>query len=115
MSQYEQPEIPGLEVQPCNSDRIAYRTLGGDEVREDGSRMMDSFWEDEALSEQPLDIAPSELPIQSKFGEYWIELVYKKIGGKIYGPYRVKRWRDENGRKRCEYLGKVKAEPAPDK
>jgi hypothetical protein len=115
MSQYEQPEIPGIEVQPCNSDRITYRTLGGYEVREDGLRVTDSFWEDETLSEQPLDIAPSELPTKSKFGEYWIEFVYKKIGGKTYGPYRVKRWRDGNGRKRCEYLGKVKAEPAPDK
>jgi hypothetical protein len=43
----------------------------------------------------------------SVFGEYWIELVYKKINGKSYGPYRVQRWRDGQGRKRSKYLGKA--------
>jgi hypothetical protein len=51
----------------------------------------------------------------SVFGEFWIEIVYKKIKGVTYGPYRVKRWRDENGRKRSRYLGKPPRETtAPD-
>jgi hypothetical protein len=43
----------------------------------------------------------------SAFGEYWIELVYKKIKGVTYGPYRYQRWRDKQGRKRSKYLGKA--------
>jgi hypothetical protein len=51
-----------------------------------------------------------ETPTTSVFGEFWIEIVYKKIKGQTYGPYRVKRWRDENGRKRSRYLGKAPTE-----
>jgi hypothetical protein len=46
------------------------------------------------------------LPTKSKFGEYWIERVYKIVQGKKYGPYLVQRWRDQDGKKRSRYLGK---------
>jgi hypothetical protein len=47
-----------------------------------------------------------ETPTVSVFGEYWIEYVYKTINGITYGPYRLQRWRDGEGRKRSRYLGK---------
>jgi hypothetical protein len=56
----------------------------------------------------------SEPPTKSKFGEFWIEEVYKKRSGKTYGPYRVQRWRDENGKKRSRYLGKAQKMVNPD-
>lgn len=49
--------------------------------------------------------APQSL--RGKHGEYWVEEVWKTVNGKKYGPYRYKRWRDENGRKRSKYLGKA--------
>jgi hypothetical protein len=56
-----------------------------------------------------------EKPTASVFGEFWIETVYKKVQEKTYGPYLVKRWRDETGRKRSQYLGKAPTETeAPD-
>lgn len=36
----------------------------------------------------------------------WIELRYVKRRGKVYGPYRYRRWR-EGGRMRSRYLGKA--------
>jgi|GEM_PF-6003810 len=39
----------------------------------------------------------------------WIELRYVKRNGKVYGPYRVRRWR-EGGRLRSRYLGKAQRE-----
>jgi hypothetical protein len=39
----------------------------------------------------------------------WIELRYVKRNGKVYGPYRYRRWR-EGGRLRSRYLGKAKTE-----
>jgi hypothetical protein len=51
-----------------------------------------------------------ETPTASVFGEFWIETVYKTIKEKTYGPYLVKRWRDETGRKRSQYLGKAPTE-----
>jgi hypothetical protein len=53
-----------------------------------------------------------ETPTASVFGEYWIEYVYKTIKGVSYGPYRLQRWRDEQGRKRSRYLGKPPTETA---
>lgn len=41
-----------------------------------------------------------------KAAKFWIESRYKTIKGKQYGPYKIKRWRDENGRKRSQSLGK---------
>lgn len=54
----------------------------------------------------------SETPAVSVFGVFWIEFSYKKIKGKRYGPYLVKRWRDDKGCKRSRYLGKAPTEPA---
>jgi hypothetical protein len=62
-----------------------------------------------------INVALDDNPTESKWGYYWIEHVYKTVKGVTYGPYRVKRWRDENGRKRSRYLGKVPTETtAPD-
>ena len=63
--------------------------------------------DDEIFDGQDQDAIASPSAIASKFGEYWIEHQYKTIKGKQYGPYIVKRWRDENGRKRSRYLGKA--------
>jgi hypothetical protein len=57
------------------------------------------------------DTSP-EKPTESKWGEYWIEYAYKTIKGVSYGPYRIQRWRDEEGRKRSRYLGKPPTETA---
>jgi hypothetical protein len=62
--------------------------------------------------DQEASAEPDENPIASKFGEYWIEYVYKTIKGVTYGPYRVQRWRDEQGRKRSRYLGKPPTDTA---
>lgn len=35
----------------------------------------------------------------------WIELQYKNVGGKKYGPYRYLRWH-QGGCKKSKYLGK---------
>ena len=37
----------------------------------------------------------------------WIEHKYISRNGKQHGPYRYLRWRDGDGRKRSQYLGKV--------
>lgn len=36
----------------------------------------------------------------------WIESRYVKRRGKVYGPYRIRRWR-EGGKLRSQYLGKA--------
>lgn len=62
----------------------------------------------------PLDaVSINEQTASIQKSNHWIELVYKTINGKRYGPYKLKRWRDENGKKRSQYIGKTPKQEAP--
>lgn len=107
MKHYIQTAIPTLRSPELHDPISDQFTELSEKVESDNSvkTLIDS--DSQPFGGQDQDDADLGLPTKSKFGEYWIERVYKTVQGKKYGPYLVKRWRDKDGKKRSRYLGKA--------
>ena len=66
-------------------------------------REQDAIAQDCTLTDATLESRDNEEKLHPNS---WIEEKMIKRAGKLHGPYRYERWRDENGKMKSKYLGK---------
>lgn len=106
---YETPEHlqdginrPNIIQSPIALFSLSKPPMTADEAKQDLNSV--PFGPVKSFGGQDQEDGNSPTPV---FGQFWIEERYKIIKGKRYGPYKLKRWRDENGKKRSQSLGKT--------